>query len=500
MSVAPECKKPEVGAAALSYEDAKPFNQIPELSFFQILLRGLKGDPNLVKNKAKYHLFFGGVFKEKQTNILRMTIPGVPTMVMIQDPEDVKTLITGDDKNPVEPGFDFFVTYRQELRKDMYPGSAGLLGSHGEKWYEVRSKVQQDMLRPKSALYYIDDITKASDDFLDLVSREGQDNTIEDITPLVYRWALEAVGAIFLNTRIGCLDEPPSPEATEMIAYVEDVLGDAISKLIMGVPLWKLYRTKHLKTFDMASEGLFKASDKLIKDAIKKFDGDYSRSRDEKSVLEKLIDKCGKDSDIPTVMAMDALMAGIDTTGNTSAFLFYHLAANPEKQEILYQEIKAEAGEAKITPEILNEMKYLKAFQRESQRLLPAVGGVGRKTQKDLVLSGYKIPKDTNVSAAMTGVMRMEEHYENATQFKPERFLRSHPEKQTAHPFSFVPFGHGARMCIGRRFAELEVQIIAIQTLRRFKLEYDGGPVDIITPFVNRPDGPIRIKFTPRTN
>jgi len=156
-----------------------------------------------------------------------------------------------------------------------------------------------------------------------------------------------------------------------MIAYVEDALGDSISQLVGGVPLWKLYRTKHLKTFDVASEGLFKASDKLIKDAIKKFDGDSSRSRDEKSVLEKLIDKCGKDSDIPTVMAMDALMAGIDTTGNTSAFLFYHLAANPEKQEILYQEIKAEAGEAKITPEILNEMKYLKAFQRESQRLLP---------------------------------------------------------------------------------------------------------------------------------
>ena len=36
-------------------------------------------------------------------------------------------------------------------------------------------------------------------------------------------------------------------------------------------------------------------------------------------------------------MANDALMAGIDTTGNASAFLLYHLASNPEHQERLHQ-------------------------------------------------------------------------------------------------------------------------------------------------------------------
>ena len=34
--------------------------------------------------------------------------------------------------------FDFFVTYRQQLRKDLYPETGGLLGSHGEPWYEGR--------------------------------------------------------------------------------------------------------------------------------------------------------------------------------------------------------------------------------------------------------------------------------------------------------------------------------------------------------------------------
>ena len=219
----------------------------------------------------------------------------------------------------------------------------------------------------------------------------------------------------------------------------------------------------------------------------------------EKSVLGKLIDKCGEDSDIPIVMAMDALMAGIDTTGNTSAFFFYHLASNPEKQEILYQEIKETVGDRRITPETINILKYLKGAHRESQRLMPAVEGVARETQKDLVLSGYKIRSGTHVTAAMTSVMRSEEHFNDPKYFIPERFLRGNPQHHCAHPFAFLPFGHGARMCIGRSFAELKVQVVAIQTLRRYKLEYEGYPQEMITLFVNRPNGPIKIKFTPMT-
>jgi hypothetical protein len=68
-------------------------------------------------------------------------------------------------------------------------------------------------------------------------------------------------------------------------------------------------------------------------------------------------------------MAMDALMAGIDTTGNQMTFLLYHLAANPRQQEILAKEVLDVVGPTgDITEAALNRMKYLKAFQHESQR------------------------------------------------------------------------------------------------------------------------------------
>ena len=69
------------------------------------------------------------------------------------DPESVQLLLAKDGKYPIEMVFDFWVYYRNNIRKDLFPETGGLLGNHGEEWWRVRSLVQQDMLRPKSAMF-----------------------------------------------------------------------------------------------------------------------------------------------------------------------------------------------------------------------------------------------------------------------------------------------------------------------------------------------------------
>ena len=60
------------------------------------------------------------------------------------------------------------------------------------------------MLRPKSALFYIDEITGVSDDLLQLMVSEinAEKGVVDDVSPFLYRWSLEAVGSIFLDTRL----------------------------------------------------------------------------------------------------------------------------------------------------------------------------------------------------------------------------------------------------------------------------------------------------------
>lgn len=53
-------------------------------------------------------------------------------------------------------------------------------------------------------------------------------------------------------------------------------------------------------------------------------------------------------------------------------------------------------------------------------------------------------------------------HYPNAMKFIPERWLKDGndtgcPSAKTAHPFIYLPFGFGPRICVGRRLGELEI-------------------------------------------
>ena len=53
-------------------------------------------------------------------------------------------------------------------------------------------------------------------------------------------------------------------------------------------------------------------------------------------------------------------------------------------------------------------------------------------------------------------------------------------------------------MCIGRRFAELEIQVAVVKLLQKFRLEYHGEPVWAVVDMVYRPDRKIRMRFVPR--
>ena len=68
--------------------------------------------------------------------------------------------------------------------------------------------------------------------------------------------------------------------------------------------------------------------------------------------------------------------------------------------------------------------------------------------------------------------------------------------KETAHPFAFLPFGFGARMCVGRRFAELEIEVLVTRLVQNYKIEWNYDDMKIKSVLVNVPDGDLKFKFT----
>jgi cytochrome P450 len=65
----------------------------------------------------------------------------------------------------------------------------------------------------------------------------------------------------------------------------------------------------------------------------------------------------------------------------------------------------------------------------------------------------------------------MEKHYPEADKFIPERWLKDDPQySKRTHPFVTMPFGFGPRMCVGRRFAELEIETLVTKVCTHAQL------------------------------
>jgi cytochrome P450 len=278
------------------------------------------------------------------------------------------------------------------------------------------------MMRPKSAMVYIDSIEEISEELLDRIDKQKDpQGEIEDVTEQMYFWALESISSIFLNTRLGCLGEEPSGDGRALINASQVVLGRDMFKLVTRPPVWKFIPLPSFRRFDKANEVILEIAKKYVMNAVHATKEDSSED-DKKSVLEKLMGRSDGDCDIPVMMALDAMMAGVDTTGNTAAFIIYHLATNQEKQETLYREIMEEVGEKRVTEASLKKMRYLKACLQESLRLLPTVSGLGRRTQVDLNMGGYFVPKRTNVIYFAVNNLISSANYRD-----PERFVPAAP-------------------------------------------------------------------------
>ncbi|MDX2228593.1 MAG: cytochrome P450 [Leptolyngbyaceae cyanobacterium bins.349] len=157
------------------------------------------------------------------------------------------------------------------------------------------------------------------------------------------------------------------------------------------------------------------------------------------------------------------MFAGHETTATAMSWALYWMYQRPEVQEKLLHELdNADLSDSTG----LFRLPYLTAICNETLRIHPvAMLTFPRVVQEPTKLIGHSLAPDTIVVGCMYLLHQREDLYPNPKEFRPERFL----ERQYS-PYEFIPFGSGARRCIGEALAQFEMKLVLATVLRRYKL------------------------------
>jgi cytochrome P450 len=171
---------------------------------------------------------------------------------------------------------------------------------------------------------------------------------------------------------------------------------------------------------------------------------------------------------------MTLMFAGHDTSTSTLAFMLHELARHPEVTRRLREEQDRVLGGASPTAtQLEREMPYLEMVLDEVLRLYPPAWIGPRRATAEFEFGGHTVPKGAYVNYCSWASHRLPEVFPEPEAFIPERFAR---ERKAALPRgAYVPFGGGSRTCIGMRFGQAEIGVIARRIRERFTLDLAPG-------------------------
>ncbi|KAK4877763.1 hypothetical protein RN001_010269 [Aquatica leii] len=434
---------------------------------------------------------------------------GHPDLLFVFDGDEIKKVFRREEDMPRRPSMPSLHYYKEILQKEFFDGNAGVIGIHGPKWDEFRRQVQQIVLPPSTAKKYIQPLNTIAGEFLQKMeeslneNQELPDNFLYEI----YKWALESVARVSLDTRLGCLDAnlDKNSESQNIINSINTFFWN-VAEVELKMPIWKIYQNKAFKKYIAALEDFRILCMKHITKTLEDTSKLQHKKEEDISIVERIFEKTGN-SKIAAVLALDLMLVGVDTTSIALASTMYQLSQNPDKQQKVFEELQSVLPNPKSDVDNMAQenLHYLKACIKETLRMYPVIIGNGRSLNSDAVIGGYKVPKGTHVIFPHLVVSNIEEYFDKPNEFIPERWLKTEMHSNNCpmkykkiHPFVTLPFGYGRRACLGRRFAEMELQILLAKIFRKYKVEYNYGPLTYeITP-TYVPKEPLKFKLTLR--
>ncbi|MBE8999733.1 cytochrome P450 [Nostoc sp. LEGE 12447] len=380
-----------------------------------------------------------------------------PPLIFVSKPEVLEQILTNDTKGLEAPG-DTNAVFESLLGKHSVITISG--AEHQRQRQLLLPPFHGERMRSYSQI--ISDITEK------VISQHqiGQPFNIRSVT--------QAITLRVIMQAVFGLDEGPRAEKLQhCLAEMLEKGSSVLSAALLYFPA--LQRDFGPINFWGKQMRRQQAADELIYEEIRERQEQPDPSRtDILSLLMAARDEAGQpmtDEELRDEL-MTLLVAGHETTATALAWAFYWIQKIPSVRQKLLQELDSLGDNP--DPGTIFKLPYLNAVCSETLRIYPvAMLTFARVVRTPLSLGGYELEPGIGVIGSIYLTHHREDLYPEPKQFRPERFL----ERQFS-PYEYLPFGGGARRCIGLAFAQLEMKLALAKILSTRELELvDNGDV-----------------------
>ncbi|KAL6188117.1 hypothetical protein ACLB2K_039511 [Fragaria x ananassa] len=368
----------------------------------------------------------------------------------------------------------------------------GIFNADNELWKEQRRLATSEMHSGRFVVHsYASMQELVHKKLLRLMEKVVVSGSSIDLQEVLLRFTFDNICSVALGVDSGCLDLdlPQIPfvkafeEATELTMF----------RFMVPPFVWK-----PMKLFGIGFEKRLKEATKIVhcfaESTVKDRREELMKLgslEDRSDLLSRLMDseKQQFSDKFLSDFCISFILAGRDTSSVGLAWFFWLVQKHPvvekkilkEINEILgqrqYNKKELQDGDTVFTVEELKKMVYLQAVLSETLRLYPPVPiDIKEVLEDDVFPDGNIAKKGARVLYCIYSMARMESIWgQDCLDFKPERWINNDGELLSENQFKYAVFNGGPRFCLGKKFAHMQMKMVAAATLLRYEVKVVEG-------------------------
>uniref|UniRef100_A0AAV1VAL1 Cytochrome P450 n=1 Tax=Peronospora matthiolae TaxID=2874970 RepID=A0AAV1VAL1_9STRA len=467
-------------------------------------------------NAERFHDWLNEQSTEFDNRPWMFQIPGRPATIVLSSPEMFKDVLVTQDNVFLRGPVGQYISY------DIFGN--GMVIADGDPWYFHRKTASHlfsmQMMKDVMEATVFDKLGVLLD-VLDIYAKRGRPFSIkEELSHLT----MDVIAKIGFGLELDTLKNSPNREEDHEFLKAFDEGSVAFGVRIQS-PLWLWELKKYLnigweKILMDNTRIMHNFISKVIVDSMNKkarlaAEGETMVARDLITLfLEKRLvqtEDVHIDDDDATIMrdmAMTFVFAGKDSAAHSMAWFIVNMNRYPQVLHKIREEMKDKLpgllnGTIRVpTHQQIHNLVYLEAVVKENIRLHPSTGFIVREAMQDTTLvDGTFVQKGQTVMVSSYCNGRNPKTWgDDMLEFKPERMIDPDTGKLRAlSPYVFSGFGSGRHVCIGQKFAMMEIKLAMATLFSKFDVKTVTDPWQLTYEFsLTIPvKGPMDVEVTP---